>query len=71
MFSPNEGNSDQNNSEYGHFVRSVCDDNKIPIKSLNDQIDFLKIEIKSKNSIITMILGNHKNEVGQLKPFGS
>ena len=47
------------------------DDSKILIKSLNDQIDFLKSEIKSKNAIITMILGDHKNEVGQLKLFGN
>ena len=44
---------------------------KIPIKSLNDQIDFLKSEIKLKNAIITMILDDHKNEVGQPKPFGN
>ena len=28
-----------------------CDDSKILIKSLNDQIDLLKSEIKSKNAI--------------------
>ena len=41
-----------------------CEIRKILIKSLNDQIDFLKSEIKSKNAIITMILDDHKNEVG-------
>ena len=33
-----------------------CDDSKILIKSIYDQIEFLKTEIKSKNAIITMIL---------------
>ena len=40
------------------------------VKSLNDQIDFLESEIKSKNAIITMILDDHKNEMGQPKPSG-
>ena len=48
-----------------------CDDSKMLIKSLNDQIDFLKSEIKCKNAIITMILDDHKNEVRQPKPFGN
>ena len=26
VFSPNAGNTDQNNSEYGHFLRSPCFD---------------------------------------------
>ena len=47
------------------------DNTKILIKSLEDQTDFLKTEIKSKNDIITMILDDHKNEVGQPKPFGN
>ena len=48
---------------------SHYDDNKILAKSLNDQINFLKSEIKSKNAIIIMILNDKKNEVGQPKPF--
>ena len=32
-----------------------CNDSKILVKPLNDQIVFLKSEIKSKNAIITMI----------------
>ena len=47
------------------------DNTKILIKSLEDQIDFLKSEIKSKNDMIIMILDDHKNEVGQPKPFGN
>ena len=47
------------------------DDRNILVKSLNDQIDFLKREIKSKNATITMILDDHKKEVGQAKPFGN
>ena len=47
-----------------------CGDSKILVKSLNDQVDFLKSEIKSKNAIITMILDDHQNKVGQPKPFG-
>ena len=43
------------------------EDSKILTKSLNDQIDFLKSEIKSKNAIITMILDYHKNEMRQPK----
>ena len=39
----------------------------IQIKYLNDQIDFLKSEIRSKNAIITMILDDYKNKVGQPK----
>ena len=31
----------------------------------------MKSEIKSKNAIITMILNDHKNEVGKPKPFGN
>ena len=50
---------------------TYCDDSKVLIKSLNNQIDFLKSEIKSKNAIIKMILDDHKNEVGQPKPFCS
>ena len=50
---------------------TYCDDSKVLIKSLNNQIDFLKSEIKSKNAIIKMILDDHKNEVGQPKPFGN
>ena len=46
-----------------------CDDSQILVKSLNDQIDFVKSEINSKNAIIKMILDDHKNEVGQPKPF--
>ena len=41
------------------------------VKSLNDQINFLKSEIKPKNTIITMVLDYHKNKVGQPKPFGN
>ena len=48
-----------------------CDDNKILIKSLNDQIDFLKSEIKSKNAIFKKILDTHENEMRQSKPFSN
>ena len=50
---------------------AYCDDSKILIKSLNDQIDFLKSEIKSKNAIFKKILDAHENEMGQSKPFSN
>ena len=53
----------QKKSKYWE-TSAYCDDSKIPVKSLNYQVDFLKSEIKSKNAIITMILDDHKNEVG-------
>ena len=53
----------QKKSKYWE-TSEYCDDSKILVKSLNDQMDFLKIEIKSKNAIITMILDDHQNEVG-------
>ena len=39
---------------------SHYDDNKRLAKSLNDQINFLKSEIKSKNAISIMILNDQK-----------
>ena len=56
----------QKKSKYWE-TSAYCDDSKILVKSLNDQIDFLKSEIKSKNGIITMILDEHKNQSGVTK----
>ena len=48
------------------------DDSKMLIKSLNDQIDFLKSEIKSKKAIITaIILDYHENEMREPKGSGN
>ena len=59
----------KNNSKKSRYCETSThyDDSKILIKSLNDQIDFLKSEIKSKNAIITMILDYHKNKMRQPK----
>ena len=43
--------------------------NKLPIKALNLQIDFLKSENQSKNAIINMILDHHKEKIEQKKPL--
>ena len=42
-----------------------CDDSNILTKSLHDQINFIKSEIKSKNAIITMILMIIKRKWGR------
>ena len=38
---------------------------------LDEQLDFLKSKIKSKNAIFPMILDDHKNELGQPNPFSN
>ena len=48
----------QKKSKHGETL-AHCDNCKVLIKSLNDQTDFLKSEIKSKNVVITMILDDH------------